>query len=59
MSVPEIEGSEEDKFTAALDGVGIDSYLEAADDLIDAHITGGELEVLAVLLAKMRLGEQP
>ena len=47
-------GSDEDNFTAACDKVGIDSYLEAADDLIDAHITRGEREVLAVILAKMR-----
>ena len=45
---------DEDKFTAACDKVGIDSYVEAADDLIDAHITRGELEVLAVILARMR-----
>jgi|TARA_Y100000356_G_scaffold69566_1_gene57242 hypothetical protein len=50
MSVPETEGSNEDKFAALYD--------EAVDNLIDAHITGGELEVLATHLAKMRWEEQ-
>tara|TARA_A100000172_G_scaffold81126_1_gene73157 strand:- start:3843 stop:3992 length:150 start_codon:yes stop_codon:yes gene_type:complete len=29
-------------------------YKEAIDDLFGAHITGGELEILATCLAKLR-----
>ena len=50
MSVPEIEGSEEDKFTAMYD--------EAMIDLEFANVSQGEREILATELAKMRWEEQ-
>ena len=50
MSVPEIEGSKEDKFAALYD--------EAMIDLDLANISHGEREILATELAKMRWEEQ-
>jgi len=50
MSVPETEGSNEDKFTAMYD--------EAMIDLDFANVSQGEREILATELAKMRWEEQ-
>jgi len=50
MSVPETEGSKEDKFTAMYD--------EAMIDLEFANVSQGEREILATELAKMRWEEQ-
>ena len=50
MSVPEIEGSKEDRVAALYD--------EAMIDLDLANVSHGEREVLATQLAKMRWEEQ-
>ena len=50
MSVPETEGSNEDKFNLMYD--------EAMIDLDLANVSHGEREVLATQLAKMRWEEQ-
>ena len=50
MSMPEIEGSNEDKFAAMYD--------EAMIDLDLANVSQGEREILATQLAKMRWEEQ-
>ena len=49
MSVPETEGSKEDKFNLMYD--------EAMLDLDFANVSQGEREVLATELAKMRWGQ--
>ena len=50
MSVPEIEGSKEDKFAAMYD--------DAMIDLDFANISHGEKDILATELAKMRWENQ-
>ena len=50
MSVPETEGSKEDKFTAMYD--------EAMIDLDFANVSQGEKEILAIKLVDIRWEEQ-